>query len=221
MPPWMKYGLSSPGDHQQLEHRVLACKSYRMIRPLVITLVTVVLSACANPSPSSHLPQLTFVHLPPITLQVGDIQITSLVQNGTQAPNVGHRFPLSPKQALIQWAQDRLQLRGTRGTARFTILQADATEKKLRKDEKLTGLFKQQASEQYYTAVKARLEIIDDRGVQRAQVTASAAWQQNIREDASLADRRRIWLELVEKLMGRFNGEIDRGIQRFMTEYVL
>ena len=190
-----------------------------MIRPLVITLVTVVLSACA--SPSSHLPQLTFKHLPPITLQVGDIQFPSLVQNGTQAPNVGHRFPLSPEQALTQWAQDRLQLRGTRGTARFTILQADAIETKLKKDEKLTGLFKKQASEQYDTAVKARLEIIDDRGVQRAQVTASATWQQNIREDASLADRRRIWLELVEKLIGRFNSEMDRSIQRFMTEYVL
>ena len=34
------------------------------------------------------------------------------------------------------------------GTARFTIIQAEATEK-LNKDEKLTGLFKQQASEQY------------------------------------------------------------------------
>lgn len=190
-----------------------------MIRFLTITLVTFVISGCT--SPISHLPQLTFKHLPPITLQVAHIQITSLVQNNTHPPNVGYRFPLPPEEALRKWAQDRLRIGGTRGTARFTILQADATETKLKKDEKLTGLFKQQASEQYDTAVKARLEIIDDRGVQRAQVTASATWQQNIREDASLADRRRIWLELVEKLIGRFNGEMDRGIRRFITQYVL
>ena len=189
-----------------------------MLRRLLITLITVVLSACA--SPNNHLPQLTFKHLPPIKLQVADIQITSMLQSDTQAPNVGHRFPLSPEQALTMWAQDRLRIGGKRGTARFTILQADAIETKLKKDEKLTGLFKKQASEQYDTAVKARLEIIDDRGVQRAQVTASATWQQNIREDASLADRRRIWLELVEKLIGRFSSEMDRGIQRFMADHV-
>ena len=189
-----------------------------MLRCLLITLITGVLSACA--SPSNLLPQLTFKHLPPIKLQVADIQITSLLQSDTQAPNVGHRFPLSPEQALTMWAQDRLRIGGKRGTARFTILQADAIETKLKKDEKLTGLFKKQASEQYDTAVKARREIIDDRGVQRAQVTASATWQQNIREDASLADRRRIWLELVEKLIGRFSSEMDRGIQRFMADHV-
>ena len=93
--------------------------------------------------------------------------------------------------------------------------------KKLNKDEKLTGLFKQQASEQYNTIVKARLEIINNRGFRTAQVTASATWQQNIREDASLLDRRRIWLELVEKLIGRFNSEMDRNVQRFMPAYVL
>ena len=190
-----------------------------MVRSLLITLITILLSACA--SPDSHLPQLTFKHLPPIKLQVADIQITSLLPSDTQAPTVGYRFPLSPEQALTMWAQDRLRLGGKRGIARFTILQANATETKLKKDETLTGLFKQQASEKYDIAVKARLEIIDDGGVQRAQVTASAVWQQNIREDTSLSDRRRIWLELVEKVIGRFNGEIDRGIQRFMTEYVL
>ena len=82
-------------------------------------------------------------------------------------------------------------------------------------------MFKQQASEQYNTIVKARLEIFDNRGFRSAQVTASATWQQNIREDASLLDRRRIWLELVEKLIGRFNSEMDRSIQRFMPAYVL
>ena len=190
-----------------------------MKRLILITLVTLFLAACA--APSERLPDLTFKHLPPISLQVADIQIASQTSHGTEPPNVGHRFPVPPERALTQWARDRLQLAGTRHTARFTILRADATETKLKKDEKLTGLFKQQASERYDTAVEARLEIIDDRGVQRGQVTASANWNQTIREDATLADRRRIWLELVEKLMTQFNAEMERNIQRFMTEWVL
>ena len=190
-----------------------------MLRLSVITLVVLVLTACA--SPNSQLHQLTFKHLSPIILQVADIQITSLVQGDTQPPNVGHRFPLSPEQGLIKWAQHRLRPGGAEGTARFTIIRAEATEKKLKKDEKLTGFFKQQASEQYNTIVRARLEIMDNRGVRSAQVTASATWQQNIREDASLLDRRRIWLELVEKLIGRFNSEMDQNIQRFMPAYML
>ena len=120
----------------------------------------------------------------------------------------------------MRWVKDRFRLSGKRGMSRFTILRADATETKLKKDEKLTGLFKQQASEQYNTTVKARLEIIDTKGIQRARFTASANWRQNIREDTSLIDRRRIWLELTEKLMNQFNREMDQGIQRFMAEYV-
>ena len=215
----MKYGIVNPEVHQQLERRAPTCKSFKMLRLSVITLVALVLAACA--SPNSQLHQLTFQHFSPIILQVANVQITSLVQDSTRPPSVGHRFPLSPEHGLIKWAQHRLRPGSTQGTARFTIIQAEATEKKLKKDEKLTGFFKQQASEQYNTIVKARLEIIDNRGVRRAQVTASATWQQNIREDSSLLDRRRIWLELVEKLIGRFNSEMDRSIQRFMSAYVL
>ena len=190
-----------------------------MMRPITVIFLILILPACT--STSGHLPDLTFKHLAPITLRVSEVQITSVVRNSTQSPNVGHRFPMSPEQALKRWAQDRLQVTGARGIARFTILHAEATEKKLTKDETLTGLFKQQASEQYDSTVKARLEIIDSRGIKRAQVTAGATWRQNIREDTSLADRRRIWLELVEKLITRFNSEMERSIQRFMTEYML
>ena len=190
-----------------------------MIRHVYLIVLTFILSACT--SPSGYLPDLTFKHLPPITLKVSEVQITSGMRNSTQSPNVGHRFPISPEQAVKRWALDRLQVTGAGGIARFTILQAEATEKKLTKDENLTGLFKQQASEQYDASVKARLEIIDSRGVKRSQVTAIATWRQNIREDASLADRRRIWLELVEKLITRFNSEMERSIRRFMTDYML
>ncbi len=190
-----------------------------MKRLTLITVVSFLLAACAAPSES--LPDLTFKHLSPISIQVTDIQIASMTNHSTEPPNTGHRFPVPPESALMQWARDRLQLAGTRNTARFTILRADATETKLKKDEKLTGLFKQQASERYDTAVEARLEIIDEHGIQRVQVTASATWNQTVREDTTLADRRRIWLELVEKLMTQFNAEMERNIQRFMTKYVL
>ena len=119
------------------------------------------------------------------------------------------------------WAEDRLQLAGNKGIARFTILEAQVKETKLRTNKKMTDLFKKEVSERYDATVKARLEILDDLGNSLAVVTSQANWSQTVREDTTLTDRRRIWLEMIEKLMGRFNTEMEMTIQRYMTKYLL
>ena len=71
------------------------------------------ISAAEDPEtaiPAAGLPDLTFKHLSPISIQVTDIQIASMTNHGIEPPNVGHRFPVPPESALMQWARDRLQL---------------------------------------------------------------------------------------------------------------
>ena len=178
------------------------------------------LGACATPS-TNHLPELTFKHLAPISLEVANIKMVSQSVQSVETSDVGYRFPLSPEKALNKWAEDRLQLAGNKGTARFTILEAKVTETKLGTNKKVTDLFRQEASERYDALVEARLEILDDGGIALAVATSRANWSQTVREDTTLADRRRIWLEMIEKLMGRFNTEMEVAIQRYMTDFLL
>ena len=40
-------------------------------------------------------------------------------------------------------------------------------------------------------------------------------------EDITLNGRRKVWFAMTERLMAEFNAEMERNIQRYMTEFAL
>ena len=157
----------------------------------------------------------------PISLGVVKIELTSISNSNKNSETLGNRFPISPHSALKKWALHRLQLAGNAGTARFLIIKANVTETKLNRDKTITGLFKQEASERYDASVEGRLEILDKQGSLLAAVNSSANWSQTVREDTSLTERRRIWFSMIEKLMARFNDNLEELIQRYLKKYIV
>ena len=190
------------------------------LNSVIIIALFVLLGACTA-VPDHSLPELTFKHLEPISLRIAKIQMTSETENNTEPPNVGHRFPISPHEAVKKWALDRLHIAGNNGTARFSILKANVTETRLKTDKSFKGLFKQEASERYDAIVEARLEILDDNGIVIAEVISRATWTQTVREDTTLADRRRIWFGLIEKLMGAFNDKMEEEMRRYLSKLIV
>jgi hypothetical protein len=186
----------------------------------VFALLGVVFLAGCQTTSTPKLPEMTFRHLPPIALRVTEIKIVSETKHGIDAPHVGHQFPTPPEKAIKRWSEDRLQIAGGPGIARFTIIEADAVEKNLRVDTGVTGVFKKQQSEQYTVTVEARLDIIDRRGGATAFATANATHSKTVREDISLHDRRQIWFELVEKLMAEFDKTMEVQIRRNLGGYL-
>jgi hypothetical protein len=193
-----------------------------MIRTHITALMliaAVALAGCETPAEPEQ-PQLTFQHLPNIMLRVSDIQIANSSTQSVQTPHVAHRFPVPPVQALTRWAEDRLQSAGGSGRAKFSILKADVVETKLKTDENLTGLFKKEISEKYEATAEASLEVFDVQGIRRAIVIAGSDWTRTVREDATLAERKQIWFEIVEKLMERFNTEMEKSIRTHMSAHL-
>ncbi|NQV57236.1 MAG: hypothetical protein HQ503_15360 [Rhodospirillales bacterium] len=183
--------------------------------------LAVLLAGCATADPVMDLADITFKHLPKINLRIVDIQIDDKSKQTTEAPHVGHQFPVPPVRALKRWAEDRLQAQGSKGTARFTLLEAQAIESKLEIDKGIKGFFTKEQSERYTVTVSASLEIFDDKGIRRAIVRSKAMREKTVLEDVSLTDRRKAWFEMTEALMAEFNTEMQRNIQRYMTEFVL
>ena len=157
----------------------------------------------------------------PISLGVVKIELASLSNSDKDPTTLGHRFPISPHSALKKWALHRLQLAGNFGTARFIIIKANVTETRLNRDKTITGLFKQEASERYDASVEARLEILDKQGILLAAANSRASWSQTVREDTSLTERRRIWFSMIEKLMARFNDNMEEQIQRYLKKFIV
>ena len=69
--------------------------------------------------------------------------------------------------------------------------------------------------------MEARLEILDNNGIVIAAVTSRATWTQTVREDTTLADRRRIWFGLIEKLMGAFNDKMEEEMRRYLSKLIV
>jgi hypothetical protein len=187
---------------------------------ILIVVTVALLAACQANLPPEQLPKMTFKHLSPIQLRVIDIQLVSNFERSADAPHVAHKFPVSPEKALIQWAEDRLQIAGKKNTARFTILRADAQEIQLKTDKSFKGVFKNQQSDRYDTFVEAQLEILDERNIRQAIVTAKAEQSISVSEATPLTDRRKIWYNLVEKLMAQFNTAIENSISNNFQGYL-
>jgi len=177
------------------------------------------LAACQAATPTDKLPEMTFRHLAPIPLAVSNIQIESQVPASSDPNNVAHLFPTPPEQALRAWARDRLVARGSGGTARFVIKRADAVRSSLQTDKGVTGLFKKELSDRYEGHIEAELSLVNAAGTRRAFVEGRADHAATVREDATLAERRRLMYELVERLMADFNAEIERNINTHLREF--
>jgi hypothetical protein len=65
------------------------------------------------------------------------------------------------------------------------------------------------------------LEVLDENGIRRAFIKAKAERRQTVAEDITLTGRRKIWFAITERLMAEFNAEMERNIQRYMTEFAL
>ena len=178
------------------------------------------LAGCEASAPTPKLPEMTFRHLPAISLDVLNIKIVSKTNHGIEAPHIGHQFPTPPEKAMTRWAEDRLQSGGSSGTAIFTILEADATGKSLKIDTGVTGVFRKQLSDRYTVMVEARLDIFDSRGRSQAFATANATHTTTAREDISLHDRRQLWFELLEKLMAEFDKTMETQIRINLGAYL-
>ena len=81
-------------------------------------------------------------------------------------------------------------------------------------------MFKNQQSDRYDTFVEAQLEILDERNIQQAVVTAKAEQSISVSEATPLTDRRKIWYNLVEKLMMQFNTAIETSISNNFQGYL-
>lgn len=195
-----------------------------MTRPmprLAIVLFALAVTACTQTPPAARLPELGFAHLPPIRLDVGSIDVVQAYNPPMRAPNVEHQLPVSPATAAERWARDRLQAGGSRGVARFTVLDASVTERPLETKKGITGFFTTEPAERYEATLDVGLDILGPAGERLAQIEARANRVAAIAEDASLNQRQRAQFELVESLMHDLNAELERQIQRHLQRHRL
>jgi|SRR5687767_8342619 hypothetical protein len=189
-----------------------------MRRSLAVCLVG--LASCTLPVERPDFPELTWTHLPPITLDVAEIEIIDATQPTGASPHVEHLFPLPPAKAAERWARDRLRAGGTQNRARFIIQRADVVEVGLRQTEGISGVFTKDQSERYDAELAVLLEIRSDAGPLLGQVTAELRKSRTVREDASLNERESIWFAITDDLAKLLNAEMERTMPQYLGRWI-
>jgi hypothetical protein len=188
--------------------------------PVLALLVIAFLATCSS-EPQKPLPELTFVHQPPIRLNVASLEVVSTYKEPRKPPHVEHKFQTPPEEALKRWAESRLRPMGRAESARYTVMNAAVTEESLAKTEGIAGAFKKEPSERYTATVEAQLEILNADGRLIQLASARATRSRSVMEDAKAEERERVWFELLEALMKDFDKEMERAIRLYMDPWLL
>lgn len=198
-------------------------QQHRPFRRFVLALVCIFpiagLFGCATPPPPQY-PELTFTHLPTITLGVARIEI---VDNFSPTDNVRHienRMPSSPETALRNWARDRLRANGVSGVAKFIISKASVTEAELTTTKGLKGVFTNDQSQRYDALVNVSVRLEGVPRVSEAFAEAEISRSQTVAEDATINVREQAWFNLTEAVMKDFDPAMAASIRKHLADFI-
>ena len=176
------------------------------------------LAACDTPVPSRSFPDISFTHKTPYNLDVATIEVE---QQSAPAPGKGtvvHELPVSLTAVAEKWARQRLKAVGQSGVAVVKIEKASVIEERLKKTEGIRGAFTTDQTERYSGELQMSVSIADNRGQATAQAGSSRT--RTIAEDATLAEREKLWFDMVETLARSMDAEMDRQIPAHLSSYL-
>lgn len=191
------------------------------MRTLIIGSLAFTLAACA---PSVQMPEplgLAYLAHKPIRLNVARVEVVKKYQSTSNPPHVENEFPVPPIAMIQQWVQDRLLPIGKSGYAVVTIDDASVVEVPLQGTKGLKGMVTVDQSEQYDAKMSVKIEIFDDQGKAKGFANARAQGSRTVPENVTLGQRRKIWINMMEKMMNNLDDELERNVRTYLGSSVL
>ena len=180
--------------------------------------VTAIVAAC-QPPPSYENEPFSFAALPPLVFDLGGIEVVE--RGSTPHPSdVEHLFPTPPAVAARLWAEDRLRTSGTLGLLRVTIEEASARITPLATNEDLEGLFTEEQVERLDVRLRVTIEAIDESGQVNGSATADTRRSRTLLEGITLAERERVYDEVVRALLHDYNTSQEKAIRQYLRLYL-
>lgn len=184
---------------------------------LTATVMALLLGACETPVPARKFPEISFRHEAPFRLDVATIE----VEKQPAAPQEGevvHELPVSLATVAENWARQRLTAVGTTGTAVVRIEKASVVEEKLQKTGGIRGAFTTDQTERYTGDLEMSMEL--NNGREQGTVKVGARKIRTIGEDATLAEREKLWFDMVEKLARDVDAQMNKQINAHLTNFL-
>jgi hypothetical protein len=179
--------------------------------------MALLLTGCETEVPARSFPDIGFLHKQPYKLDVATIEVEKQPPS-SEPDSIVHELPVSLSAVAEKWARQRLTAAGTNGTAIVRIVKATVVEEELAKTGGIRGAFTTDQTERYTGDLAISLSLTNDHG--QGNVQASARKIRTIAEDATLAEREKLWFDMVETLAREVDDEMDRQIGAHLTEFL-
>lgn len=190
-----------------------------IIRTICAMLVAaVVLGGCDTPVPSRSFPDISFSHKAPYNLDVATIEIESQPAPAPAKGTVVQELPVPLTAVAEKWARQRLKAVGQSGVAVVKIDKASVVEESLKKTGGIRGAFTTDQTERYIGELEMSISIADNRG--QATARAGSNRTRTIAEDATLAEREKLWFDMVETLARGMDAEMDKQIPQHLANFL-
>ena len=189
---------------------------------IVIFTSLLAISGCSTLAPNQILPRLTYLHMTPLKFAVEKVTIDNRYKTPNDSTYIENWFPTSPASAVRTWAIERLKPVGNVGSGTLVVVinQASVRKYDLKLDTSIKGTFTNQQSNRYDLNIDVTLKLIDRKGKKVGFSTGQATRSITTREDISLNDRDKRWLETTEKTMEDFNREIEKNIRQYLAAWL-
>lgn len=191
------------------------------LKNIALVLSSIFLFACSSTTDTDAVPlrykEPRFQTQAPIILNVEKVDVTSEFVPSFTRPNVEHLFPTSIEKTARIWAEDRLKADGfsSNKIAEYIIKDASVTEE----IEKSPELF-QKDRLKYHAHLAVLLKIRDKSNMSAAETTIDAWRELLMPVDTKIADKEKLWNDMVNKLFEDFNRRMEQNIDEFLNMYV-
>ncbi len=166
-------------------------------------LLPLLLAACGDneDTPPPNYPPLSFDYLGPLRIDVGRIEIDDHWVPRGGAKHVEFLAPMTPRDALVRMASDRLVTGGSKGSATFVIEDA--------------SIIRGPAS--YEVSLAVRLDLVDDNGARLGNAVARVSKVRPARDESDAALRSTLY-DLVRDAMREMNVEFEFKVRAALKE---
>lgn len=157
----------------------------------------------------------------PLKIDANRLVIEMQAQPPKDYPHVGHRAPVTFEQAINTWANSRFELTGAgENTLRVTVREADIVEKVLPVKKGIMGWFRKDQSAEYTANLDVVVSVVDANNQQLGQAEARSMFATTIEEGTTDAEKQDVWQDMVKRLLGNVDRELQSRIRQVMTGYV-
>lgn len=188
------------------------------MKRILVALICTLLAACEN-APGTYTPAPLSFQSAPLRINVAEIRVMDNARTG--AGDVGSQFPTPPKEALKQWANQRLIAVGTQGVLEVSIDDASVRETKLPKTEGVKGLFTDDQDARYDARMAVTLRLFNGQDViSVASGDVNVTRSKSINEKASINDRERMFDAMTRDMMQNVDTQANARLRQYFSAYL-